>query len=82
MSTAHILLRVNSIEVIYNHVIVVLKGVSFSVPEGVYCAITGYGQTGPLAMAAGHDPNSIGLAGVLEQSGVDGGQPAVWSRPR
>ncbi|TLD43884.1 MAG: Acetyl-CoA:oxalate CoA-transferase [Accumulibacter sp.] len=43
----------------------------------VYCAITGYGQTGPLAMAAGHDLNYIGLAGVLDQIGVDGGQPAI-----
>jgi len=46
-------------------------------PRLVYCAITGYGQTGPLAMAAGHDLNYIGLAGVLDQIGVDGGQPAI-----
>ena len=45
-------------------------------PGIVYCAITGYGQTGPLARAAGHDLNYIGLAGVLDQIGVDGGQPA------
>ena len=46
-------------------------------PRIVYCAITGYGQTGPLAMAAGHDLNYIGFAGVLEQIGVDGGRPAI-----
>jgi crotonobetainyl-CoA:carnitine CoA-transferase CaiB-like acyl-CoA transferase len=46
-------------------------------PKIVYCAITGYGQTGPLAMAAGHDLNYIGFAGVLEQIGVDGGRPAI-----
>ena len=46
-------------------------------PELVYCAITGYGQSGPLAMAAGHDLNYIGLAGVLDQIGVDGGPPAI-----
>lgn len=46
-------------------------------PKIVYCAITGYGQTGPLAMAAGHDLNYIGLAGVLDQIGVNGGQPAI-----
>ena len=34
MSTANILLNVNGIEVIYNHVILVLKGVSLQVPEG------------------------------------------------
>jgi branched-chain amino acid transport system ATP-binding protein len=38
---ANILLRVNSIEVIYNHVILVLKGVSFSVPEGGVVALLG-----------------------------------------
>ncbi len=43
----------------------------------VYCAITGYGQTGPLAMAAGHDLNYIGFSGVLDQIGVDGGPPAI-----
>lgn len=46
-------------------------------PKIVYCAITGYGQTGPLAMAAGHDLNYIGFAGVLDQIGIDGGQPAI-----
>ncbi|SBT09919.1 L-carnitine dehydratase/bile acid-inducible protein F [Candidatus Accumulibacter aalborgensis] len=43
----------------------------------VYCAITGYGQTGPLALVAGHDLNYIGFAGVLDQIGVDGGRPAI-----
>ena len=46
-------------------------------PKIVYCAISGYGQTGPLAMAAGHDLNYIGYSGVLEQIGVNGGQPAI-----
>ncbi len=46
-------------------------------PKIVYCAITGYGQTGPLAMAAGHDLNYIGFAGVLDQIGVGGAQPAI-----
>lgn len=46
-------------------------------PKIVYCAISGYGQTGPLAMAAGHDLNYIGFSGVLEQVGVNGGQPAI-----
>ena len=34
MSEPNILLNVNGIEVIYNHVILVLKGVSMQVPEG------------------------------------------------
>ena len=41
MSTANILLNVNGIEVIYNHVILVLKGVSLQVPEGGIVALLG-----------------------------------------
>ena len=41
MSTPNLLLEVNGIEVIYNHVILVLKGVSLSVPEGGLVALLG-----------------------------------------
>ncbi len=41
MSTPNIVLNVNGIEVIYNHVILVLKGVSLNVPEGKIVAILG-----------------------------------------
>ena len=41
MSTPNILLNVNGIEVIYNHVILVLKGVSLQVPEGRIVALLG-----------------------------------------
>jgi branched-chain amino acid transport system ATP-binding protein len=41
MSAATILLDVNGIEVIYNHVILVLKGVSLQVPEGRIVALMG-----------------------------------------
>jgi branched-chain amino acid transport system ATP-binding protein len=41
MTTANTILNVNSIEVIYNHVILVLKGVSFSVPERGIVALLG-----------------------------------------
>jgi ABC-type Mn2+/Zn2+ transport system ATPase subunit len=41
MSTKNIVLNVNGIEVIYNHVILVLKGVSLQVPEGGIVAILG-----------------------------------------
>jgi len=40
-STAPVVLNVNGIEVIYNHVILVLKGVSLQVPEGGIVAILG-----------------------------------------
>jgi len=38
-------------------------------PRLVYGRITGWGQDGPLADAAGHDINYIGLAGALEPIG-------------
>src|SRR3954463_702998 len=41
MSAANVLLNVNGIEVIYNHVILVLKGVSLQVPEGRIVALMG-----------------------------------------
>lgn len=37
-------------------------------PKIVYCAITGYGQTGPKHRVAGHDLNYIGDAGLLALS--------------
>ena len=41
MTAATVLLNVNGIEVIYNHVILVLKGVSLQVPEGRIVALMG-----------------------------------------
>ncbi len=41
MDPTNIVLNVNGIEVIYNHVILVLKGVSLTVPEGGIVAILG-----------------------------------------
>src|SRR4051812_6969695 len=41
MDTPNIILNVNGIEVIYNHVILVLKGVSLQVPQGKIVAILG-----------------------------------------
>jgi branched-chain amino acid transport system ATP-binding protein len=41
MTAPNILLNVNGIEVIYNHVILVLKGVSLQVPEGGIVALLG-----------------------------------------
>ena len=46
-------------------------------PGLVYCAITGYGQDGPRAHAAGHDNNYIGYAGVLGIVGQEGGRPVL-----
>ncbi len=44
-------------------------------PGLVYGRMTGYGQTGPLAAAAGHDLNYIALTGVLHAIGPAGGKP-------
>ena len=41
----------------------------------VYGRMTGWGQEGPLANSAGHDPNYIGLAGALACIGEKGGDP-------
>jgi len=44
-------------------------------PRLVYGRMTGWGQTGPLAQAAGHDLNYIALTGVLHAIGRAGGAP-------
>jgi len=46
-------------------------------PRIVYCAITGYGQTGPYAELAGHDLNYCGYAGVSDQIGRQGQAPVL-----
>ncbi len=44
-------------------------------PRLVYGRMTGFGQTGPLATAAGHDLNYIALSGVLHAIGPALGKP-------
>jgi crotonobetainyl-CoA:carnitine CoA-transferase CaiB-like acyl-CoA transferase len=46
-------------------------------PRLVVCALTGYGQTGPLAARAGHDLNYLARAGVLGATGPTAGPPQV-----
>jgi alpha-methylacyl-CoA racemase len=46
-------------------------------PRIVYCAISGYGQTGPYRERAGHDINYLGYAGVADQTGAGGGPPVL-----
>ncbi len=43
----------------------VLKAIN---PEIIYCAITGYGQTGPYKDRAGHDLNYLAIAGISSYS--------------
>ena len=46
-------------------------------PRLVVCALTGYGQTGPLKDRAGHDLNYLARAGVLGFQGPEGGPPTL-----
>src|SRR2546421_6158743 len=44
-------------------------------PQLVYGRMTGWGQEGPMAQAAGHDINYIALAGALAHFGREGSKP-------
>jgi alpha-methylacyl-CoA racemase len=44
-------------------------------PGLVYCAISGYGQTGPFRDRSGHDMNYLGLVGLLGLTGDREGPP-------
>ncbi len=46
-------------------------------PKLVYGRMTGWGQTGPLASAAGHDINFVALSGALEPIGRRGQPPTI-----
>ncbi|TGN39850.1 CaiB/BaiF CoA transferase family protein [Marinobacter confluentis] len=47
-------------------------------PALIYCAITGYGQTGPYRDRAGHDINYLALSGIASHSGrQDSGPPPM-----
>jgi len=46
-------------------------------PRLVYGRMTGWGQTGTLAQAAGHDINYLSLSGALHAIGEKGGKPVA-----
>jgi crotonobetainyl-CoA:carnitine CoA-transferase CaiB-like acyl-CoA transferase len=46
-------------------------------PRLIYCAITGYGQSGPYRDLVGHDINYISMAGCLGMIGQRGGPPVI-----
>ncbi len=46
-------------------------------PGIIYCAITGYGQTGPYRDRAGHDANYLSVAGVLDLIGESDRPPSI-----
>lgn len=45
-------------------------------PRLIYCSISGYGQTGPDRLKAGHDINYLARAGALAYGGARGGAPS------
>jgi crotonobetainyl-CoA:carnitine CoA-transferase CaiB-like acyl-CoA transferase len=46
-------------------------------PRLIYCAVTGYGQSGPYKDLVGHDINYISMAGCLGMIGPPGGPPVI-----
>jgi len=50
-------------------------------PTVVYCSTTGFGQTGPYRMRAGHDINYLGYSGVLACTGEQTGRPVIPGIP-
>ena len=46
-------------------------------PLLIYARMTGWGQSGPLAQAAGHDLNYVALTGLLSLSQSPGAKPSV-----
>jgi alpha-methylacyl-CoA racemase len=48
-------------------------------PKLIVCALTGYGQTGPLAKRAGHDLNYLARSGLLGLMGPENGPPQIPS---
>lgn len=46
-------------------------------PRIIYCIITGYGLTGPMRDAAGHDINYLNISGITELLGTKEGPPAM-----
>ena len=48
-------------------------------PRLIYCAITGYGQSGPFARAAGHDINYLARSGIAYAAGRKQGGPSLYN---
>lgn len=48
-------------------------------PELIFCSISGYGPTGPLAPIAGHDANYLAVSGILHRNGTD--KPVFFDPP-
>lgn len=53
------------------------RNLSAENPRLIYCSITGYGQTGPDRLKAGHDLNYMARSGALAYGGAPDGPPAM-----
>ena len=50
-------------------------------PRLVYCAVSGFGGTGPYASRGGYDLIAQGMSGIISVTGEDGGEPAKSGLP-
>jgi len=48
-------------------------------PAVIYCSLTGYGQTGPLRNAAGHDINYMARSGIISHAGREEEGPSLMN---
>ena len=48
-------------------------------PSVIYCSLTGYGQTGPLRDAAGHDINYMARSGIISHAGRKAEGPSLMN---
>lgn len=48
-------------------------------PKLIYCSLTGYGQTGPLRDASGHDINYMSRSGIISQAGRRESGPSLMN---
>jgi crotonobetainyl-CoA:carnitine CoA-transferase CaiB-like acyl-CoA transferase len=44
-------------------------------PRLIYCSVTGFGQDGPYAPRAGYDLMAQGMGGIMDLTGMAGGEP-------
>jgi len=50
-------------------------------PRLIYCSISGFGQTGPMADQGGYDTVAQGMSGIMMATGVPGGPPVKAGVP-
>ena len=48
-------------------------------PRIIYCSITGYGQSGPFSLRAGHDINYLSRSGIAYAGGKKDGGPSLYN---